>query len=313
MGQVDKRSITLSPELAQAVDDVVAAGEYASASEVIRDALRQWKDRRDLLGYTVEEQTIASAAATDPEWVFRTEVLCQWPEGVLVGPFPAGTWEACQVKPVDGRLPANEQIVPGSRVYAALEVAKDRKKATVVVAGNRPDGRAQVEVRASEPGTDWVLDWLRDPKRTVRRRYAIVVRTGSPAWTLKDDLEKAWTDANGVRHPGWRVIEWKGTAVSDGCGTIFDRVSTKELRHTGGSALNVPAATAVTRILERGAWVWDSRRSPHDTAALWGATGALWALLRPDDDPPPPPPPPAVVPAAPGRGFSGSSAARAGF
>ncbi|PZV40095.1 hypothetical protein B5V02_08380 [Mesorhizobium kowhaii] len=55
MGQVDKRSITLSPELAQAVDDVVAAGEYASASEVIRDALRQWKDRRELHGYTVEE------------------------------------------------------------------------------------------------------------------------------------------------------------------------------------------------------------------------------------------------------------------
>jgi antitoxin ParD1/3/4 len=55
MGHVDKRSITLSPELAAAVDDVVAAGEYASASEVIRDALRQWKDRRDLLGYTVEE------------------------------------------------------------------------------------------------------------------------------------------------------------------------------------------------------------------------------------------------------------------
>ena len=54
-GQVDKRSITLSPELAQAVDDVVAAGEYASASEVIRDALRQWKDRRDLFGYTIEE------------------------------------------------------------------------------------------------------------------------------------------------------------------------------------------------------------------------------------------------------------------
>ncbi|MEI9401561.1 type II toxin-antitoxin system ParD family antitoxin [Mesorhizobium argentiipisi] len=55
MGQVDKRSITLSPELAAAVDDVVAAGEYASASEVIRDALRQWKERRDLLGYTLEE------------------------------------------------------------------------------------------------------------------------------------------------------------------------------------------------------------------------------------------------------------------
>jgi antitoxin ParD1/3/4 len=39
MGRVDKRNITLSSELAAAVDDVVANGEYASASEVIGDAL----------------------------------------------------------------------------------------------------------------------------------------------------------------------------------------------------------------------------------------------------------------------------------
>jgi antitoxin ParD1/3/4 len=55
MTNVDKRSITLSPELATAVDDAVAAGEYASVSEVIRDALRDWKERRDLFGYTLEE------------------------------------------------------------------------------------------------------------------------------------------------------------------------------------------------------------------------------------------------------------------
>jgi antitoxin ParD1/3/4 len=55
MGQVDKRSITLSRELAAAVDDAVALGEYASASEVIRDALRQWKERRDNFGYTKDE------------------------------------------------------------------------------------------------------------------------------------------------------------------------------------------------------------------------------------------------------------------
>ena len=55
MGNVDKRSITLSPELATAVDEAVAAGEYASASEVIRDALRVWQERRDLYGYTLEE------------------------------------------------------------------------------------------------------------------------------------------------------------------------------------------------------------------------------------------------------------------
>jgi antitoxin ParD1/3/4 len=55
MSKIDKRSITLSSELAAAVDGAVEAGEFNSASEVIRDALRQWKERRDLLGYTIEE------------------------------------------------------------------------------------------------------------------------------------------------------------------------------------------------------------------------------------------------------------------
>ena len=55
MAHIDKRSITLSSELAAVVDGAVAAGEFNSASEVIRDALRQWKERRDLHGYTVEE------------------------------------------------------------------------------------------------------------------------------------------------------------------------------------------------------------------------------------------------------------------
>ncbi|WP_226584370.1 type II toxin-antitoxin system ParD family antitoxin [Acuticoccus sediminis] len=55
MATVEKRSIALSPELAAAVDHAVAAGEYGNVSEVVRDALRQWKERRELYGYTVEE------------------------------------------------------------------------------------------------------------------------------------------------------------------------------------------------------------------------------------------------------------------
>lgn len=55
MGHIDKRRITLSPELAAVVDDAVEAGEYASASEVVREALAQWKERRDNFGYTTAE------------------------------------------------------------------------------------------------------------------------------------------------------------------------------------------------------------------------------------------------------------------
>ena len=52
---IDKRSITLSPEVAAAVDSAVKAGEYASDSEVIGDALREWKERRENHGYTIAE------------------------------------------------------------------------------------------------------------------------------------------------------------------------------------------------------------------------------------------------------------------
>jgi antitoxin ParD1/3/4 len=40
---VEKLSIALTPEMAAAVRHAVASGEYASASEVIREALRLWQ------------------------------------------------------------------------------------------------------------------------------------------------------------------------------------------------------------------------------------------------------------------------------
>jgi antitoxin ParD1/3/4 len=41
-------SITLTPELAAMVNDAVAAGDYASTSEVIHEALRDWRMKQML-------------------------------------------------------------------------------------------------------------------------------------------------------------------------------------------------------------------------------------------------------------------------
>ncbi len=45
---VEKLSIALPPEMAALVREAVEGGEYASSSEVIRDALRAWKRKRVL-------------------------------------------------------------------------------------------------------------------------------------------------------------------------------------------------------------------------------------------------------------------------
>lgn len=77
MTTVEKRSVSLSPELAAAVDEAVSSGEYGSASEVVRDALRAWQERRQLLGHTVEEirllwdAGIASGRSTEGAEAFQ--------------------------------------------------------------------------------------------------------------------------------------------------------------------------------------------------------------------------------------------------
>ena len=55
MATVEKITIALTAEQAVFVRSAVEAGEYASTSEAIREAVREWKERRDLLGYSVEE------------------------------------------------------------------------------------------------------------------------------------------------------------------------------------------------------------------------------------------------------------------
>ena len=46
MGAVQKLSIALTEELARDIAAAVASGDYSTASEVVRDAMRLWKQQR---------------------------------------------------------------------------------------------------------------------------------------------------------------------------------------------------------------------------------------------------------------------------
>lgn len=48
MSNVERLTITLTAEMAQAVRVGVDSGAYASASEVIREALRDWRHKRQM-------------------------------------------------------------------------------------------------------------------------------------------------------------------------------------------------------------------------------------------------------------------------
>ena len=55
MSTVEKISIALPPEMVAVVRSAVETGEYASSSEVVRDALRDWTQKRRLRQQGIEE------------------------------------------------------------------------------------------------------------------------------------------------------------------------------------------------------------------------------------------------------------------
>jgi antitoxin ParD1/3/4 len=55
MSTIERLTITLTAEIAEAVHSAVATGEYASSSEVIREALRDWRHKRALQRHELAE------------------------------------------------------------------------------------------------------------------------------------------------------------------------------------------------------------------------------------------------------------------
>ncbi|HWE98513.1 MAG TPA: type II toxin-antitoxin system ParD family antitoxin [Caulobacteraceae bacterium] len=68
MSHVSKISVALTPEMAALVSQAVESGEYATSSEVIREALREWKQRRNFLQHEREhlQQLWAEGIASGP-------------------------------------------------------------------------------------------------------------------------------------------------------------------------------------------------------------------------------------------------------
>ncbi|MBD8893517.1 type II toxin-antitoxin system ParD family antitoxin [Roseibium litorale] len=65
MSAVERMTITMPAEMAETLRRTVATGEYASASEVIREALREWARSRDTERQELEALRAAVKAGLD--------------------------------------------------------------------------------------------------------------------------------------------------------------------------------------------------------------------------------------------------------
>jgi antitoxin ParD1/3/4 len=69
MGKIEKISVSLTEEQLADVQSAIDSGDYASTSEVVREALREWRDQRTRKEAALTEltQLIAEAQASGYE------------------------------------------------------------------------------------------------------------------------------------------------------------------------------------------------------------------------------------------------------
>ncbi|MFD1836222.1 hypothetical protein ACFSDA_14220 [Brachybacterium rhamnosum] len=244
-----------------------------------------WLAANPSYGHVEMHRALASAATTDPEWVFRTECLCQWNDGATESVFPSGSWLLGQDR--------ESVIADGEPVTFCVEVEPDRANAYIVAAGRRPDGDVHVEPIAARPGTSWVTGWFKERTRPGQDLRVVARRRGAAVVSIADDLEAM---------DGVEVVNWGGADLGAACGRLFDAVvahvwepdadegetagdQPERLWHRPSPVLDLVAGTVVTRPMAGGdSWMWSAKGSPYGCAVLMAASGAVWDVLRPQED-----------------------------
>lgn len=265
---VDAEEVDLD-DLPDDGNDSLGIFEWSSPPQSDTKDRNGWAYANPSLGYgRVTERSLAAAEATDPEWVFRTECLCQWSDGTIEGPFPPGAWESG----IDSESKRNSD----SPIRFGLDVSTVGHRAWISIAAYREDGKAHVEIVATRTGTSWVADWF---KERVAKYGEIVIAAqgrGAPVTALFDDLN----DIEGVE-----ILPWQGGELSSGTMAFYNAICEQDgstITHIPQPALDVAASIAVTKP-SGDAYLWDRNKSPGDISPLFAVNAAWWALRKFED------------------------------
>ena len=217
---------------------------------------RGWAQANPSLGHTITERAISSAAATDPEDVFRTEVLCQWVDFLAASPdeLNAMTWLGCEVP----------DAAPVGPVVFGVDVSPWQASASITACGVDADGMPVLELVDKRPRADWLPDRLAELAGS-HQVSAIGVDPLGPIGSMLTDLERAGLDIT--------ILDGKDTTRA--LTSLSAAVASRQVLHRGQPEL--AAAVSGSRRRKAGdAQRWSRSDSTTDISPLVAATVAFW-------------------------------------
>ncbi|MEU0467204.1 terminase [Amycolatopsis sp. NPDC006131] len=242
-------------------DPSIFLAEWSAEEGCELDDREAWAQANPGLGYTITEQALASALATDPPAVFRTECLCQKVDQ-LDGAIDLGAWKACRDASMTLDLSTQRPIL-------CADVAPDGGHVTLVAAAEK-DGVVRVGVVQAWSSTEDArrdLPALRDELDPLAGAWL----PNGPAAALAP-LFRAW---------GW--IEIKGAAVSEACQGFADLVRARRVRHSGDPLLDAHVAGA-SKYHQGDGWRFVRKGAGHVDAAYSAAGATYIALTLPEEE-----------------------------
>ena len=228
------------PDEVEELDDSLGIFEWSAPPGCdLRDVEGQ-AQANPSLGHTITARAIRSALNTDPEGVFRTEVLCQWVRQLTDTAIPVDLWLTL----------ADPSAPPPTAPVFGVATAPDRSWSAISAAWRRSDGWVQVILSDYQPGASWVKPRVDE----LRAKYGCQVIVNTAARGLLADVTEPSVAEQAQAH-----------------NALSDAVLAGQLRHGNEPALNTAVRAAQwrpsgdTRILERKG---SSDISPLDAAAL---------------------------------------------
>lgn len=196
---------------------------------------------------------------------FCREHLGVWDPPPFAGSvvIPPGAWDKCR----------DERSKPVGPLCFALDVSPDRAWSTIGMAAESNHGGIHVEITGNDDvydhrrGTGWVV--ARAVELQARWGGRIAIAKGSPAWSLKEDLEAAKVD----------LLPISTEEHSQACGDMYDAVIESRLRHMGQVELDEAVAGADRRYYQD-AWLWSRRTSSVNISPLVTLTLAHWVAQK---------------------------------
>lgn len=237
-------------------DPRLAYFEWSAADEDDFASPLTWAKSNPAFGKRILEESIRDEFMSMDEDTFCRERLCMFDGAGALSVIPEDTWAALA-----------GETDPDGRVVFAIDVAPDRQRASIGVAGLLKDDRVMVQAIENRKGTGWIVPRLKE--LTERWPYLMVVLdSGGAAASLLPELKRAK-----VR----RVTVIGASDVVRACGGFYDAAMQSTLSHPDQPVLNEALAAARKRPLEN-AWAWQRKDTTADITPLVAVTFAAYGL-----------------------------------